>query len=165
MMINEPISPTGAWVHTSAVFLNHEAITFQLQIDSSDSHGSREHAWIDTDDCFTQMNIFTAISKEMGPPVCCVFTPQIFTVWRFLYEEEELLSGYIIILRYLGFTSSCPPAPQFLFAVFNVWIPYSCWSPDWVKFQNKKYFLILKILVIYTQAYMIFIYEHVSLIN
>lgn len=29
---------------------------------------SREHAWLDTDDCFTQMNIFTAISKETGSP-------------------------------------------------------------------------------------------------
>lgn len=64
-MINEPISQTEAWVHTSAVSLNHRAITYQLQIDRSGSSKSRWHAWVETDDCFTQMNGFGLIFGEV----------------------------------------------------------------------------------------------------
>lgn len=32
------------------------------------------------------------------------------------------------------------PLPGFLFAVFSVWIPYSCWSPGGVKYRNKNTF-------------------------
>lgn len=31
-----------------------------------------EHAWLDTHDCFTQMNIFTVISEETRPP-CALY--------------------------------------------------------------------------------------------
>lgn len=97
MMINEPIFRSEAWVHTSAVSLNHGAITFQLQIDSSDIRRSVEHAWLDTDDCFILMNIFTAISKEIGPPCAlCVHTPNIYHVCdiSFIRKKNFLATSF-----------------------------------------------------------------------
>lgn len=135
-MINEPISPTGAWVHTSAVSLNHEAITSQLQIDSSDSHESREQraesredAWLDTDDCFTQMNIFKAISKETRPPHALRAHTQnahhvpcpLLRTPSWLHHSEITKFCFLV----------------FFFSVFGV---HSCRSPDWVKFKNKIIF-------------------------
>lgn len=78
--MNEAIGQTEASAHSPAVPLNHEAITSQPQIDSSDSHRGREHTWLDTDDCFMTVNIFTVIPKEMGFPVRYVLARERFTV-------------------------------------------------------------------------------------
>lgn len=142
MMINEPISSTEAWVHTSAVSLNHEAITSQLQIDSSDSPGSRRHAWLDTDDCFTPMNIFTAISKETGPPcTLCVHT------WN-SYHMTSPLTGrrlhHFEITRCFFVFSFC-----LLFSVFKLPVLVSWWS----KISAKKYIFTINMFVVYRQDF------------
>lgn len=131
MKINEPISPTEAQVHTSAVSLNHEAITSQLRIDSSDSQESREHAWLDTDYCFTQMTIFTVISKEARPPhALCAHTQNTHHVTSHSFLATSFWDNCF------SFFSPAPsPLPT------TVWIRHSCWSPDWVKFKNKNIFL------------------------
>lgn len=89
----------------------------------------REHAWLDTDDCFPQMNIFTVISQEIALLACLCWSPQYLPCNASFLRKRLSPSCSLLDNCVWGVFTSFP----FVFVVYNVQISHSCWSPHSTK--------------------------------